>query len=125
MPETEPMDVPDVEPDDEPIPQPAEPEPAPDVAPEQPARATQSSDDEHPRCWDCGWTLHTALVGDLFCVHWPCAQYHRVVGTLVADRAVHDRLREAIEMANGEQQSEREQRGQRAQPAQRPEPPQH
>lgn len=73
----------------------------------------QQPDVEWPRCWDCGWSLLFDLVGDLWCPHWACEQYRRVVGTLVADRAVSDRLREAIDQANGEQRDNAQ------------EPPQH
>lgn len=70
--------------------------------PDEPAPAP-----EHPRCWACSWTLYASLGGELYCVHPSCPQLHDVIGTLVADRAVLDRLREAIAQANGEQRSDR------------------
>lgn len=84
--------------------------PAPN-APEQPTDVLEVVEQpdvvDDPTCWQCGWVLHLSLAHDLRCMHASCGQYRVVVGTLVADRAVNDRLREAIAQATGEQRSDR------------------
>ena len=86
-----------------PLPPAPEPVPVPDDDPPTTDVEPPAAEVEHPRCWRCGWLLMLDLAGDLWCPHWPCEQYRQVVGTLVADRAANDRLREAIDQANGEQ----------------------